>query len=34
MFLDIKYKYILNLNTIVIKYTKYRDNFIHKGWKY
>ena len=31
MFLDIKYKYILNLNTIVIKYNKYIDNFIHKG---
>ena len=34
MFLDIKCKYVLNLNTFVIKYTKYSDNSIDKGLKY
>ena len=31
MFLKIKYKDALNLNIIVIKYTKYSDNSIDKG---
>ena len=31
MFLNIKYKGPLNLNTFVIKYTKYSDNSIDKG---
>ena len=31
MFLNIKYKNVLNLNIFVIKYTKYSDNSIDKG---
>ena len=34
MFLNIKYKDPLNLSTFVIKYTKYNDNSIDKGYKY
>ena len=34
MFLNIKYKDPLNLNTSVIKCTKYGDNSIDKGEKY
>ena len=32
MFLNIKYKDTLNLNIFVIKYTKYSDNSIDKGY--
>ena len=31
MFLNIKYKYALDLNIFVIKYTNYSDNCINKG---
>ena len=31
MFLNIKYKDVLNLNILVIKYTNYSDNSIDKG---
>ena len=31
MFLNIKYKDALNLNTFLIKYTMYNDNSIDKG---
>ena len=31
MFLNIKYKDTLNMNTFVIKYTKLSDNSIDKG---
>ena len=33
MFLNIKYKHVLNLNILVIKYTKHSDNSIDKGFK-